>query len=86
MRFKELADEHDPKVLSYIQDYDVEGMYQYIRDNKVSVCGEIPVSVGMVALQELGAEPLQWTDRDTSLHAGKDPSSVVGYPGGVLWR
>ena len=40
----------------------------------------------MAALQELGAEPLQWTGRDTSLHAGKDPSSVVGYPGGVLWR
>lgn len=80
------ADEHDPKVLSYIQAYDVDGLYSYIRDNKVSVCGEIPVSVGMVALKELGAEPLAWTGRDTSLHAGKDPSSVVGYPGGVLWR
>lgn len=80
------ADEHDPKVLSFIENYDVDGMYDYIKDNKVSVCGEVPTSVGMVALRELGAPPLQWTGRDTSLHAGKDPESVVGYPGGVLWR
>ncbi len=81
-----VAEEHDPVVLEAIQNYDVDKIYSYVKSEKVTTCAEFPAAVGMHALAKLGKKPMQWTTLGSNLHKSKDPESVVGYPGGVLWK
>ncbi len=82
----EVSDRHDPALLAYIQSYDVDGLEAYVTEHEVTTCGEVPAAIAMTALAELGKPPLSWATRGNSLHKGDDPDSVVGYPGGILWR
>lgn len=82
----EQSDEQDTKLMQYITTYDVDGLFDYVKADKVSICGELPAAVGMTALKQLGKPPLQWQTRGNNLKQSKKPEAVVGYPGGILWR
>lgn len=80
------SDEQDAELMRLITSYDIEGLRRYVTKERVSICGEVPVAVGMTALAALGKPTFDWQSRSNSLHYAQDPESVVGYPGGVIWR
>jgi AmmeMemoRadiSam system protein B len=81
-----LALEQDTRAMSYITSYDVAGLLDYVQNEKITICGELVMAVGMTALKELGKPPMQWSTRGDNLHSSQKPDKVVGYPGGILWR
>ena len=80
------SDEQDTELMRLITSYDVDGLRSYVTKQRVSICGEVPVAVGMTALAALGKPAFGWQTRSNSLHHAQDPEAVVGYPGGVIWR
>ena len=80
------AQADDTRLMDHIVRYDVEGLYQSVTTDKISICGELPVSVGMDALRRLGRPAMQWHTLGNNLHSSKKPDAVVGYPGAILWR
>ena len=81
-----VADRDDPAMLDLIATLDVEGLYTTVREQHMTICGEVPAAVGMVALRELGVGSFDMTTRDTSDRVTGDPTDVVGYPAGVVLR
>ena len=82
----EQSDTQDTALMQRITSYDVDGLWDYVKADKVSICGEFPAAVGMTALKALGKPPMQWQTRGNNLKQSKKPEAVVGYPGGILWR
>ncbi|MBL4684134.1 MAG: AmmeMemoRadiSam system protein B [Nannocystaceae bacterium] len=80
-----LSDEQDAAVMALVTALDVQGLYDYVIDNEVSVCGEIPVSIMMVALRELGHESMELLERGNSFHVKMDDSDIIGYPAAAAW-
>lgn len=80
------VDEWDPQFLEKAAAWDVEGLRALVEDNRLTTCGEVPVSIAMVAMRELGRPPLEWTTRSHSGMNGKKKDKVVGYGGGALWK
>lgn len=80
-----LSDEQDAAMMDFIVALDVDGLYDYVIDNAVSVCGEIPVSIMMVALRELGHERMELLQRGNSFHVLMDDSDIIGYPAAAAW-
>lgn len=80
------SDREDPILLDHIATLDVEGLYEDVRADGLSICGEVPAAIGMVALRELGVPGFDWTARGTSFDRSGDASAVVGYPAGVVYR
>ncbi len=75
----------DGQLMSYITQYDVDGLYNYVTQEKVSICGEFPAAVAMTALKTLGRPPMQWHKWGNNFHTSKKTDRLVGYPGGILW-
>ena len=82
----ELSDQHDARMMELFAALDVQGLYDYVTGEQVSVCGEIPVAIMMVALRELGASGMDVLARGNSLHVNPDESDVIGYPAAAAWR
>ncbi len=82
----EEVDEWDPQFLEKAAAWDVEGLRSLVEDNRLTTCGEVPVSVAMVAMRELGRPQMTWTTRSHSGVTGKKKDKVVGYGGGALWK
>ena len=80
------AEEEDPILLEHIETLDVEGLYEDVQEQGLSICAEVSTAVGMVALRELGVDRFDWLDRTTSYDRSGDPDWVVGYPAGVVYR
>ena len=82
----ELSEEQDTRLMELIAALDVEGLRDYVTTDDVSICGEIPVSIMMVALRELGVSGMEVLARGNSLHANDDETDVIGYPAAAAWR
>jgi MEMO1 family protein len=80
-----LAEEQDPALMSHVAALDVEGLYAYVNDNAVSICGEIPTAIMMIVARELGASEIEIIARGSSLHANPDEADVIGYPAAAAW-
>ena len=80
-----LAEEQDPAMLELVAALDVEGLYTYVTENEVSVCGEIPTAIMMVVVRELGGSGIEIIARGNSLHANPDDTDVIGYPAAAAW-
>ncbi len=80
-----LAEEHDTEMMRLITELDVQGLYDYVVDNEVTVCGEIPVSIMMVALRELGHTSMELLERGNSFHVTMDDQDIIGYPAAAAW-
>ena len=81
----EVADEHDAVMMDLIVDLDVQGLYDYVTDNEVTICGEIPVSIMMVVLRELGVDRMELLERGNSFHVQMDDTDIIGYPAAAAW-
>jgi MEMO1 family protein len=83
---KELAAEQDPAMLDMVAALDVQGLYDYVTAGEVSICGEIPTAIMMVALRELGHDSAEIISLGNSLHANPDEADVIGYPAMAAWK
>lgn len=82
----EQSNVQDPKLMEHITALDVQGLYDYVTGEEVSICGEISVSIMMHAARELGHEEAELVGRGSSYDKNGDAESVVGYGGAIVWE
>lgn len=82
----EEANRQDALLLEPIEDMDPWTLLDRVREQRLSMCGEVPVAIGMVALLELGYDRFDVLRRTTSHDTNGDSARVVGYPAGVVYR
>jgi len=81
----EIAEEQDARMMELITELDVQGLYDYVVDNEVTICGEIPVSIMMATLRELGIARMELLELGNSFHVQMDDADVIGYPAAAAW-
>ncbi|WP_462324003.1 AmmeMemoRadiSam system protein B [Desulfoplanes sp.] len=60
------------------------GLYQTVRDKRISMCGILPMTAGLTAALELGASNAYLTRYATSGDVNGDYDQVVGYAGIIV--
>jgi AmmeMemoRadiSam system protein B len=71
----------DRLAIDQILAMDPEGLYQVVRKNKISMCGVLPMVLGLACVRELGAQNAELVTYSTSGEINQDYSRVVGYAG-----
>lgn len=82
----EVAEEQDAALMSYVEALDIEGLYTYVTDERISICGEIPTAIMMAALRALGRDAIETVALGNNFHRTDDASDVVGYPAAAAWQ
>lgn len=77
----EEAKRRDALALKPILDLDPAGAFRAVRENGISMCGIMPMTVGLVAAKLLGASKAELVAYATSGEASGDYAQVVGYAG-----
>lgn len=75
------AKSQDNMALEAILDLNPARLYQVVRDNRISMCGVLPMTLGLAAALELGCSQAKLVDYATSGDTIGDYSQVVGYAG-----
>lgn len=78
------ASSKDGKALKNIEEFDPRGLYSTVIDNRISMCGVIPVVIAMLAAKELGATGSRLVGYTDSGYTSGDTQQVVGYAGVVI--
>lgn len=78
------AERKDRLVIEKMLSLDPDGVYETVRDNRVTMCGVIPVTAMLAAARELGATKAELAGYMTSGDTSGDYGSVVGYAGVVV--
>ena len=73
--------ERDSLALEAVTRLDPEGLYQVVRQKGISMCGVLPMTMGLILAKELGATKAQVAAYATSGDVSGDYSQVVGYAG-----
>ncbi len=81
----EVAKEKDMLAIREILQLSEEGLLKIVLQEKISMCGVIPVAVTIVACKKIGATKAQLIEYMTSGDIIKDYSSVVGYAGIIIY-
>ena len=80
-----IPDEHarklDAKALDKVLDLDARGLFQVVRQQNISMCGVLPMTMGLACASRLGARSSELIDYATSADAIGNYSQVVGYAG-----
>ncbi len=79
------AEHQDQKALQAIQDLDPERLFAVVRDNGITMCGVLPMTLGLSMARELGATRAEVVHYATSGDVIGDYSHVVGYAGVLVW-
>jgi AmmeMemoRadiSam system protein B len=77
----DLAKERDSLALKAVLDRDPEGLYAVVRRNNITMCGVLPMVLGLTIANLLGAEAAELAAYATSGDASGDYDRVVGYAG-----
>ncbi|MBB5349742.1 AmmeMemoRadiSam system protein B [Desulfoprunum benzoelyticum] len=78
------ARKKDTMALDQIQSLDAEGLYRTVKDNRVTMCGIIPVTIALLAAVKLGARNAQIQIYTDSGAVSGDTDQVVGYAGVII--
>ncbi|HEX5036051.1 MAG TPA: AmmeMemoRadiSam system protein B [bacterium] len=81
---QETTEEKDFWAIGQIEAMNPKGLYQTVRDEKISMCGIIPTTVALVAALALGAKEAKLIRHATSGDVTGDYGAVVGYAGFVI--
>lgn len=79
-----IARQKDMKAIEKILGLDPRGLYDTVMNERISMCGVLPVTVMLIAAQLLGAKNARLINYMTSGDVSGDYDSVVGYAGIVL--
>lgn len=74
----------DALAISAMTAFDPHLLYQVVRDNRISMCGVLPVVTTMYAARKLGARHCQLVRYAHSGESSGDHSRVVGYAGLIV--
>lgn len=75
------AKERDKTAIEKILALDPEGLYETVLRNNITMCGVFPMTLGLFAAKELGAQDAELVGYTTSAEVSGDYSQVVGYAG-----
>lgn len=75
------AQEKDKLALDRIRALDPEGLYAVVRSQGISMCGVLPMTVGLAACKILDAKQAEVVAYATSGEVSGDYNQVVGYAG-----
>lgn len=78
------AKELDHHALERVEALDPEGLYTTVRREGISMCGVLPMTLGLLIARLLGAGKAEVVAYTTSAEASGDYSQVVGYAGVVV--
>ncbi len=78
------SNKKNEKALQAIRVMDPAELYQTVLDNRISMCGMIPVVISMIAAQLLGATSSSIVGYTDSGYVSGDTDQVVGYAGVVI--
>jgi AmmeMemoRadiSam system protein B len=76
----------DERLRELIAALDVEGLHDYVTQEQISICGEVPTALMMSALRHLGHREMEVISFGDSYDINNKPDSVTGYVGGITWR
>lgn len=71
----------DAMALEPVLKLDPVGLYETVRGKGISMCGVLPMTLGLMIAKALGAESARLTGYSTSAQASGDYARVVGYAG-----
>jgi AmmeMemoRadiSam system protein B len=74
----------DHRALDRILNLDAEGLYRTVISERISMCGFIPVTITVLAAEQLGATTAELIGYTDSGEASGDTDQVVGYAGLVI--
>jgi len=78
---REAAEKKDLLALKYVQELEPEKLYNTVIENKISMCGFIPVTITLIASKLLGATSSRLIGYTDSGYVSGDTDQVVGYAG-----
>lgn len=78
------AKENDELAIQAILELDADKLYQVVREHGISMCGVLPMTVGLSLAVELGASSAELVQYATSGDVIGDYQQVVGYAGIVI--
>ena len=81
---QEHAKRLDHMAIERILDMDPLGLHQVVRQNRISMCGVMPMTLGLACAKEMGAKNTEFIDYATSGDAIGDYTQVVGYAGVIV--
>ncbi len=76
----------DAILVEHIQALDVQGFYDAVTTEELSMCGEIPTAVLMATLRALGRDSIEIVALGTDYHYSMNPEDVIGYPAAAAWQ
>lgn len=71
----------DRQAIEQILAMNPEGLYQTVQQQRISMCGVLPMTVGLAIAKRLGIEAPQLVEYATSGEVSGDFAQVVGYAG-----
>ncbi len=80
------ASRKDAMALERLTALDPAGLYNVVAENRISMCGSIPVVTVLLASLQLGANHAQVIRYTDSGEVSHDTDQVVGYAGAVISR
>ena len=78
---REAAEQKDHFALKKLADMDPAILYRSILENRISMCGIMPLTVALIAALELGATQTELVRYTDSGEISGDTTQVVGYAG-----
>lgn len=82
---QEQAAAKDKMALDAIQELDPEKLFNVVKTNNISMCGVLPMTVGLTMANALGASRAELIQYGTSGDVIGDFKQVVGYAGLCIW-
>ena len=81
---RERAASLDTMALEAVEALDPQKLYETVRSNNISMCGVLPMTMGLAAALEMGAQRAEIVEYATSGDVSGDYDQVVGYAGAVV--
>ncbi len=81
---RESAKEKDALAIGKILDLDSEGLFDIVRNNNISMCGVVPVTVMLMCANRLKAKKAELVKYADSGDVTGDTDQVVGYAGVII--
>jgi hypothetical protein len=81
---QDAARRKDWLALERVEALDPRGLYEVVRDRRISMCGFIPATIMLIAAKALGATRASVTRYATSGNVTGDLDEVVGYAGAIV--
>ncbi|MEE4241858.1 MAG: AmmeMemoRadiSam system protein B, partial [Desulfopila sp.] len=78
------ASRKDAMALERLISLDAAGLYTVVAENRISMCGVIPVVTVLLASLQLGADHAEVVRYTDSGDVSRDTDKVVGYAGAVI--